>query len=102
MQKPATTVRFFDRSDYYTLHGDDAHLAAKSIFKTTAQVKTMAPGDDVPDLDYICLTNGNFEILLRELLLVKSYRVEVFTKVITRNYFCFSITSYFISLFLKG
>lgn len=46
----------------------------------------MAPGDDISNLDYICLTNGNFEILLRELLLVKSYRVEVFTKVINQTF----------------
>lgn len=79
-QKPSTTVRFFDRNDYYTLHGKaDAQLAAKSIFKTVSSVKTMAPGGDVDDLDYLCLSKGNFEILLRELLLVKNFRVEVFT-----------------------
>lgn len=38
----------------------------------------MAPGDG-NELDYISLSKGNFEILLRELLLVKNYRVEVFT-----------------------
>lgn len=39
----------------------------------------MAPAD-VESLDYLCLSKGNFEILLRELLLVKNYRVEVFTR----------------------
>ena len=78
MQKPATTVRFFDRSDYYSLHGEDAHLAAKFIFKTTSAIKTMAPSAK-EELDYVCLSKGNFEIFLRELLLVKNYRVEVFT-----------------------
>lgn len=37
----------------------------------------MAPSDILP-LDYLCLSKGNFEIFLRELLLVKNYRVEVF------------------------
>lgn len=78
-QKPATTVRFFDRNDYYSLHGEDAHLAAKIVFKSTGQVKTMAPDDD-QRVDYVCVSKGNFEILLRELLLVKNYRVEVYTK----------------------
>ncbi|XP_031627538.1 DNA mismatch repair protein spellchecker 1 [Contarinia nasturtii] len=77
--KPASTVRFFDRNDYYSLHGEDAYLAAKEVFKSTANVKTMAP-DGATQLDYICLNKGNFEVLLRELLLVKNYRVEVFTK----------------------
>lgn len=78
-QKPATTVRFFDRNDYYSLHGEDAHLAAKIVFKSTGQVKTMAPDDD-QRVDYVCVSKGNFEILLRELLLVKNYRVEVYIK----------------------
>lgn len=37
----------------------------------------MAPADIAP-LNYLCLSKGNFEIFLRELLLVKNYRVEVF------------------------
>lgn len=79
-QKPASTVRFFDRNDYYSLHGEDAHLAAKIVFKSTAQVKVMAPEPDRPGVDYISVSKGNFEILLRELLLVQNYRVEVYTK----------------------
>lgn len=79
VEKPASTVRFFDRNYYYTLHGDDAYLAAKFIFKSTTKVKTMAP-DSNHKVDYICINKGNFEMLLRELLLVKSYRVEVYTK----------------------
>lgn len=72
-------MRIFDRNDYYSIHGEDAHLAAKIIFKSTATVKTMAPPGDVGEVDYISLSKGNFEILLRELLLVKNYRVEVYT-----------------------
>lgn len=77
-QKPITTVRFFDRSDYYSVHGEDAHLAARSIYKSTSCCKTMKPDNNV-GLDYLCLGKGNFEILLRDLLLVKNYRVELFT-----------------------
>lgn len=73
-------MRFFDRNDYYSLHGEDAHLAAKIIFKSTATVKTMAPDGTKDAVDYISLSKGNFEILLRDLLLVKNYRVEVYTR----------------------
>lgn len=61
------------------MHGADAYLAAKEVFKSTANVKMMAP-EDAMHLEYICLNKGNFEILLRDLLLVKNYRVEVYTK----------------------
>lgn len=40
----------------------------------------MAPEGDDQGVDYICINKGNFEMFLRELLLVKSYRVEVYTK----------------------
>lgn len=39
----------------------------------------MAPDGD-PGVDYICLNKGNFEVFLRDLLLVKNYRAEVYTK----------------------
>lgn len=79
MQKPVSTVRFFDRNDYYSLHGEDAHLAAKIVFKSTGSVKRMEPKGDT-GVDYISLSKGNFEILIRELLLVKNYRIEVYTR----------------------
>lgn len=61
------------------MHAEDAHLAANLIFKSVASVKTMAPPDD-DELDYLCLSRGNFELILRDLLLVLNYRVEVYTK----------------------
>lgn len=71
-------MRFFDRTDYYSLHGEDSHLAAKCIFKSDSSVKTMKPDKD-DGLDYLCLSKGNFEIFLRDLLLVKNYRVDLYT-----------------------
>lgn len=43
-QKLNTTVRFFNRSDYYTLHGNDALFAAQEIFKTTSVCKMIGAG----------------------------------------------------------
>lgn len=43
-QKPSTTIRFFSRNDFYTVHGTDAIFTAKEFFKTTSFVKTYASG----------------------------------------------------------
>ncbi|CAH0390735.1 unnamed protein product [Bemisia tabaci] len=75
-QKPATTIRFFNRTDFYTLHGSDAVFAAKEVYKTTSFLKMIGSEND--KLESIILNKNNFESFLRDLLLVKSYRVEVY------------------------
>jgi len=61
------------------MHGDDAELGAKTVFKSTALIKIMEPSGGNESLKYILLSKGNFESLIRDLLLVKNYRVEVYT-----------------------
>uniref|UniRef100_A0A182JMG9 DNA mismatch repair proteins mutS family domain-containing protein n=1 Tax=Anopheles atroparvus TaxID=41427 RepID=A0A182JMG9_ANOAO len=59
-------------------HGDDAAFVAKLLFKSTNPVKIMEVEDK--QLPYVSLSKNNFEALIRELLLVRNYRVEVYTK----------------------
>lgn len=78
-EKSSTTVRFFDRSDYYSCHGSDAEFVAKCVFKSTNVVKIMAPSGLQEELPYVVLSKNNFESFIRDLLLVRNYRAEVYT-----------------------
>eukprot|EP00055_Hartaetosiga_balthica_P009299 m.36668 g.36668 ORF g.36668 m.36668 type:complete len:907 (-) comp6691_c0_seq1:290-3010(-) len=73
--KPETTIRFFDRNDYITLHGEDAIFAAKTVFKTMGVVKYW--GDSkLPSVNMSVMV---FENTVRQLLLVDRYRVQVYS-----------------------
>ncbi|EDW27406.1 GL21272 [Drosophila persimilis] len=79
-EKPSTTVRFYDHSDCYTVNGsDDCELVAKIVYKSTAFIGALLP-DDKETLQFVALSKGNFEMAVRELLLVRNLRVEVYVK----------------------
>lgn len=77
-KKQPTTVRIFDRGEFYSVHGkDDSELAANLIYKSTNVLKLMT-SDDLEPLKYVSISKTNFDNFIRELLLVKSYRLEVY------------------------
>ncbi|XP_065156997.1 DNA mismatch repair protein Msh2 [Atheta coriaria] len=75
-EKSASTVRIFHHAEFYSVHEDDATLAAEIVFKNNV---TKYMGTE--KLPYLCLSENNFENFIRELLLVRQYRVEVYEKV---------------------
>nr|ATL75347.1 mutS-like protein 2 [Diachasma muliebre] len=74
--KPNTTIRLFNRVEYYSAHGEDAIFVAKEVFKTTSACKSIGVAPN--EIDGVILNKARFESLVKELLLVKQYRVEVY------------------------
>lgn len=72
--------RVFERNngDYYSIHGKDIDAALKTSFKSTIIVKNMQP-DELPGLKYASFNKASFEKILKELLLVIGFKVEVYT-----------------------
>lgn len=72
--------RIFERSngEYYSIHGKDVDIALKTSLKSSIIVKNMSP-DELPSLKYASVNKTIFEKLLKNLLLVYMYKVEVYT-----------------------
>jgi DNA mismatch repair protein MSH2 len=70
--------RVFERQEYYSIHGRDTDIALKTSLKSSIIVKLMKP-DELPALKYASFNKATFEKILRELLLVIGYKVEVYT-----------------------
>jgi len=74
-EKSSTNVRIFERNDFYYLFGKDGELAAKFTYGSVTALKTM--GKKTP-VSFCVMNRGNFEGLLRHILLVKHFKVEIF------------------------
>lgn len=74
------TFRVFERQggDFYSIHGKDTDTALKTSYKSSIIVKTMSP-DELPSLKYASFNKNIFEKLIKELLIVIGYKVEVYT-----------------------
>uniref|UniRef100_A0A4W3GY48 DNA mismatch repair protein n=1 Tax=Callorhinchus milii TaxID=7868 RepID=A0A4W3GY48_CALMI len=74
--KPRTTLRVFERSDYYTVHGKDAIFPVARCIFLSRGLRVRCHGSN--KLESVVLSKMNFESLVRDLLLIRQYRVEVY------------------------
>ncbi|TKY85515.1 hypothetical protein EX895_005677 [Sporisorium graminicola] len=81
MPTPAPgTLRLFDRSDFYSAHGDDAILIANLVFKTHSALKYLGSGGkDKGGLPSITLSVAAAKNFLREALTTRQMRVEIYS-----------------------
>ncbi|CEI92190.1 Putative DNA mismatch repair protein MSH2 [Rhizopus microsporus] len=74
------TIRLFEReangSNYYTFHGDDAIYIAETVYKTASVVKYWL-GDSTTGLPTTRLSSRATENFLRDALLHKQLRIEI-------------------------
>ncbi|KAK6148671.1 hypothetical protein DH2020_019583 [Rehmannia glutinosa] len=63
-------VRFFDRRDYYTTHGENATFIAKTYYHTTTAVRQLGSGSDA--ISSVSVSKTMFETVARDLLLERT------------------------------
>ncbi|XP_057952327.1 DNA mismatch repair protein MSH2 isoform X2 [Malania oleifera] len=63
-------VRFFDRRDYYTAHGENATLIAKMYYHTTTVLRQLGSGSD--GISSVSVSKNMFETIARNLLLERT------------------------------
>jgi DNA mismatch repair protein MSH2 len=70
-----TTIRLFDRGDWYSAHGPDADFIARTVYKTTAVIRHLGKSDNA--LPSVTMTMTAFRNFLREALFKLGKRVEI-------------------------
>nr|XP_029119194.1 DNA mismatch repair protein MSH2 isoform X3 [Elaeis guineensis] len=63
-------VRFFDRRDYYTVHGDNAAFIARTYYHTTTALRQLGSGPD--GISSVSVSKTMFETIARDLLLERT------------------------------
>ncbi|KAF8434863.1 DNA mismatch repair protein [Boletus edulis BED1] len=73
------TVRLFDRTEFYSVHGPDALYVASHVFRTNSVIKYLGAGGKTAGLPSVTLSHTLGHTFLREALTVKQLRVEIWT-----------------------
>lgn len=71
------TVRLFDRHEFYSVHGPDAHYVAAHVFRTNSVLKYLGAGGKTTGLPSVTLSYTLGHQFLRDALTMKQLRVEI-------------------------
>ncbi|PIA63508.1 hypothetical protein AQUCO_00201094v1 [Aquilegia coerulea] len=63
-------IRFFDRRDYYTAHGENASFIANTYYHTTTALRQLGSGSD--GISSVSVSRNMFETIVRDLLLERT------------------------------
>ncbi|CAI4229897.1 unnamed protein product [Auanema sp. JU1783] len=75
--KASGTVAIFDKGDYFSVYREDATFLANEVFRSDVLLKSVClSGDD--RIPYLTMNNGQYKKVVRELLLLLRYRVELY------------------------
>ncbi|KAJ3440716.1 DNA mismatch repair protein msh2 [Anaeramoeba flamelloides] len=81
-KKTKDLIRFYERGGEqptYLCLGEDATFIAEEYYGTLATLKTIGKNNNL--LDTVSVTQQKFESVIRDLLLVKRYRIELYTSI---------------------
>ncbi|KAJ3448104.1 DNA mismatch repair protein msh2 [Anaeramoeba flamelloides] len=81
-KKTKDLIRFYERGGEqptYLCLGEDANFIAEEYYGTLATLKTIGKNRNL--LDTVSVTQQKFESVIRDLLLVKRYRIELYTSI---------------------
>ncbi|GAA0142122.1 DNA metabolism protein [Lithospermum erythrorhizon] len=70
-------IRFFDRRDYYTAHGENAPFIAKTYYHTTTALRQLGSGSGA--ISSVSVSKNMFETIARDLLLERTdHTIELY------------------------
>ncbi|KAL2935434.1 DNA mismatch repair protein MSH2 [Bienertia sinuspersici] len=77
LSQDSRAVRFFDRRDYFTAHGENATFVAKTYYHTTTALRQLGSGSD--GLSSVTVSKSMFETIARDLLLERTdHTIELY------------------------
>ncbi|XP_047330936.1 DNA mismatch repair protein MSH2 [Impatiens glandulifera] len=77
LPQDSRSLRFFDRRDYYTAHGDNASFIAKTYYHTTTILRQIGSGSNA--LSSVSISKTMFETITRDLLLERTdHTIELY------------------------
>ena len=71
------TIRLFDRGDYYSVHGPDAHYIAAHVYHTNTVIKYLGAGGR-NGLASVTLSANSAKTFLREALTTRQLKIEIY------------------------